>query len=1187
MATERTWRPARETPFVGREVELDALSSILRHVLRGKPRVAVVAGEAGVGKTRLIREFALIARHLDVYVVQGRAIEDSSVPYLPLMSVLRRSHAPVAPGSPSEGADATNTAGLVASLSGTVAPLATTVGNAVRNGEHDRLRIFLAVTQEVIALAHQQPTLIILDDLHWADPSSLDLLEHLVFAAADAADFERLPLMVLITHRPIADDHRLGRLLDRIRRESLTDAFEIEGLGSAETAAIVRALEPSPASNQLIQAVQAATRGYPLFIQEFVEQLRADGLLEQAGGYTTVRSLPAGVPSPPRDVSDAVTARLKPLSSEDMPVLNLAALLGDSFTAEQLARVAGAHADAIAPRLASALDQKVIVVDQAGFRFRHPLLRRALAGSVSPARRQAIHLQIATALSAADAEASGATSVEIADHLLAAGPQADPARVIEHARRGADHAFSVFAWAEAARLYAGAADAASAAGTVHGSALGELQFLAGLAHQHDFDIGPCLDRYERAMRAFEEAGDFAGQAQTLRHQTRVRYITTGTTNYGDAIDLERHERVLAALGDSSPLVRGLLLEVMSQVCWTTRNSARAEALARRALDLGERIGDDRLRHYASFSLGLAQFQGGHLDEALESYERSIEYARRADDPWIENPPLQRLSLIAHGCGRLDDADRLARQGRELTGRVAYAAEASYAFANLATTAVARGRFREAEGLAREAITLTRRTRYPWGGLIALLALASARTQQGRFQDARHALRLLRTPGEVLEQPGATVQFMVTAMEDLIVVHEGPGPALGEIQDRVTRLGALIGAAPFDANATSGMCAVVEIAAAVGAADAARVAHSRLARLFQAGLVLTSGGVFGIPRVLALGAVLLGDEQAAAKYFLAAEDSARTSGARPELGRSLLDHACFLLKEGDEDALRAAGERALLACAIFDEVGMAPYFDRAARLAESCGLVAPSPSPRSRKGELERREVELLERVARGRSPQEIAAEQLLDPESVADEIERLFAKIDVSGPALAAAYAFGHGIVGPESSPTPGPLVLMVTDMVGFTSFVERVGDARAQTTIHVHNRTIRFQLTRHHGKEVTHTGDGMMASFSSGDDAVACAIAIQRQLTRYSEEHPDAPIRVRIGLNAGRVLPEEDRLFGAALNAAVRVCARAEAGQVLLSASALAMTSEGVASVARELGTFPLKGFANPMAIYELPWSA
>ncbi len=1181
MVTERTGRPVRETPFVGRDVELDGLSSVLRTTMRGKPRVVAVSGEVGVGKTRLLREFAALARQVDVDVTQGRAIEDSSVPYLPLTSVLR-ARAPAALAALVEGARLE---------SGSIASATVKVGG---DTQHHRLATFLTVTEEVLALARHRATVIVLDDLHWADSSSIELIGHIVFAAADAADGEQVPLLFVLAHRPVPKDHRLARLLERFRRESLSETFPLEGLGRADTAAVVRALETAPASNQLIAAVQTVTQGYPLFIQEFFEQLRADGLLENADGYTTIGPAALGTWSA-QDIGDTVSQRIKALGRDDTRLLALAALTGDAFSVSGIARVAGLEAAVVSEWIARALNVRVLVGDGEEVRFRHPLLRQTLIGCVDLAERRSMHLQIAKALAAdagetrdaAATDAGGTTtkSVAIADHLLAAGPAADPADVIRRAREGADHAFSVFAWAAAARLYAGAADAAEGAGQVNGSARGELHFLAGLAHQHDFDIGPSLSRYERAMRAFEAAGDFAGQAQTLRHRTRVRHITTGTTNYGDAIDLGPHEKVLAALGDESPVIRGLLLEVMSQVRWTTRDSAQAEALALRSLELGDQVGDERLRHYATFSLALAQYQAGRPDEARRSYQASLAAAQRAGDPWIENPPLQRLSLLEYSCGRLDEAERLARRGRELAERVGYAAEASYACANLATIAVARGRYDAAEELAREAVTLTRRTRYPWGGVIGLLALASARMQRGQFADARHALTLLQTPGEVLDKPGASIQFIVTATEDLIRVTENPGEPLPEVKRRIGYLGPMLMAGPLDANATAAMGIVVEIAAAVGEPEPVRAVHARLVRLFDAGLLITSGGVLALPRVLALGSALFGDRAGAARYFDAAERAARESGARAELGRAFLDRAEFLLAGDDRDEQRA-GECAALARSIFEELGMHAYLERTSRVMGACGLAIPAPPPPSVARDLDAREVELLARVARGRTPQDIARDQLRAAGSVAAEIERLFLKIDVSGPALAAAYAFGQGIVGPASSPAPGRLVLVVTDMAGFTSFVERVGDAQAQTTIHVHNRTIRFELARHRGKEVTHTGDGLMISFSTGDDAIACAIAIQRQFARYSSEHPDSSIRVRIGMNAGRVLPEENRLFGAALNAAVRVCSQANAGQIYVSAGVLEMTSDAVAATARELGPFPLKGFANPMVIYEVPWS-
>jgi class 3 adenylate cyclase/tetratricopeptide (TPR) repeat protein len=1182
MTTERGWRSAaRDAPFVGREVELDALSSILRQSLGGKPRVAVVCGEVGVGKTRLVREFTTIARRLDVRVVHGRATEDSSIPYQPFMAVLRACVSWAA-ASASGSSDAT---GLLNSRSGD-APQSTTEPHSARHGEAERLRIFLAVIQEVIALSQREPTLVVLEDLHWADASSLELFEHLAFAATDAAETERLPLMIVATHRPVEDRHRLRRILDRIHREAVSDTYVLEGLGTSDTEAMIRALDPFPVSNQLVQAVQSATHGYPLFVQEFLHQLRSSGLLEQVGGHTTVRALPTGI-VPPRDVTSAVNARLKTMSEDELHVLALAALLGDSFALDRLSHVAHADSTSVLGLLERAVDQGLLVADEASFRFRHPLMRQALAGSVSPLRQQILHRQIAAALEERAEALSGAASLEIAGHLLASGPHAEPTTLAHHARRGADHAFSIFAWPVAARFYSRAAEAARSVQALRASAIGELHFLAGLAHQHDFDVGPCLEQYGRAMQAFREAGDLAGQAKTLCHQTRVRSIATTATNYGDHLDLGPHEQVLAALGDDEPWIRGLLLESMSQVRWTARDSQHAEALARRALEIAEQIGADRRRHHASFCLGLAQFQSGRLTDALASYEHSLEYARRTGDPWIENPPLQRLSVLHHAFGHLDQAERIAREACELAGRVFHAAEASFASANLATAAVTRGQFRDADERAREAMTLARRARYPWSAMIALLALSSARALQGKFRDARYCLTLIRTPGEVFDEPGPTVHFLATVYDDLLRVRAEPEAAHDDVRERLLVLTDILARSPLDANAASVLCAIVEIAAALGVPPCASLAHERLVALAENGMLLTSGAVFLVPRVLGISSALFGRAAEAEGYFRAAQRAAEDMGARPELGRCLLDRARLLLESGKVADRDAATACALRACSIFDELGMTPYFQRAARTAEAFGARAPRPSADARlSADLDPWEIEVLKRVARGRSAHDIAAELLLEPESVSASIERLFEKIDVSSPALAAVYAFGQGIVGSTSQPPPGPLVLMVTDMVGFTSFVERVGDVRAQGTIHAHNRAIRFQLARHHGKEVTHTGDGMMASFRSGDEATACAISIQRQFARYSDEHPDGPIRVRVGLNAGRVFPEEDRLFGAALNTAVRVCAKADAGQILLAGSALAMTSEAVSAQAYARGTFSLKGCAEPIPIYELPWS-
>jgi class 3 adenylate cyclase len=125
--------------------------------------------------------------------------------------------------------------------------------------------------------------------------------------------------------------------------------------------------------------------------------------------------------------------------------------------------------------------------------------------------------------------------------------------------------------------------------------------------------------------------------------------------------------------------------------------------------------------------------------------------------------------------------------------------------------------------------------------------------------------------------------------------------------------------------------------------------------------------------------------------------------------------------------------------------------------------------------------------------------------------------------------------------------------------------------------------LSRYGGREVTHTGDGILAAFRSLSQAIACAAAIQRALREYNGTH-DPALRVRIGLHAGRPLPEEDRLFGSCVNVTVRVCAAAQAGRVLCSELVRELASSSSFRF-RDSGLFELKGIEQPLRLYELVW--
>jgi adenylate cyclase len=162
--------------------------------------------------------------------------------------------------------------------------------------------------------------------------------------------------------------------------------------------------------------------------------------------------------------------------------------------------------------------------------------------------------------------------------------------------------------------------------------------------------------------------------------------------------------------------------------------------------------------------------------------------------------------------------------------------------------------------------------------------------------------------------------------------------------------------------------------------------------------------------------------------------------------------------------------------------------------------------------------------------------------------------------------------------------VIFFSDIVGSTDILQRWGDKKAQAITHAHNVIVRDCLRRHGGVEHQHTGDGFMVSFASAAGAIMCALAIHRKLAEYNRAYPEAPLLVRIGLNAGEPLPEENRYFGAVVNAAARVCALARGGEVLVS-EAVRQLVLGKGFIFVDRGLYELKGFAEPFRLYAAQW--
>jgi class 3 adenylate cyclase len=158
---------------------------------------------------------------------------------------------------------------------------------------------------------------------------------------------------------------------------------------------------------------------------------------------------------------------------------------------------------------------------------------------------------------------------------------------------------------------------------------------------------------------------------------------------------------------------------------------------------------------------------------------------------------------------------------------------------------------------------------------------------------------------------------------------------------------------------------------------------------------------------------------------------------------------------------------------------------------------------------------------------------------------------------------------------------LLVTDLVGFSALVTTLGDYAGQKLIQAHNGILRACLRQHGGREVTHTGDGIIASFIDPVAAARCALRMQSCLNEQRDRNPEMPLRARIGLHTGRPLPEEGRLFGGCVNYAVRVCAQAQADEVLISDCVRGLIVAQFACVER--APVILKGFEGSHRLHTL----
>ena len=894
-------------PLVGRRAELDWLARHVDDAAAGEPRIVFVRGDAGIGKSRLARELGREATARGFTVATARCREDLALPYLPLAGSL----VPLLEPMLRDDERVVDHERLLQQLLGTTSSLDALPGD----DEHERMRLLLTVTQAALELASQRPLFLIVDDIQWIDGPSLELVRHLVLGAADFALREPLALMVLCTHRPGLDAN-LEADLARLRREECAYELGLHGLTEPEAAELVRVLGFPDADRRLTAAVYEATGGNALFIEAVVKDLRDRG-------ETTPTARDLAVPA---DLDHALGVTLDRLSDEDRDVLTVAAILGDEVALDDLLRTRPAVAVEHAISEGEALG--IVLSRTHGVRFTHPLYAHLLRAAPTPSARHRYRLDVAEMVARADPD--GARALEVARHLIEAGDEVDAARLLDAATRGADQAWTLFAWGDAARCATAAVDAAAKLGRSD-TELAELHLRAGIAHRRNLDDVAARASLTHAVDAYRRVDDAGGLVSALLELGLVE-LTSG--EFATAIDLVELYELADRLEAEDP---GLAARLLAQMAtWFTSLDwlERAQPLAERALEIARESSDDAGAVQAEVALATLAWTHLDLQRARSLLEGAPSRARAGGEPWLANQAAARLSLTLLWLGDLADAETVAQRACDDARRTGDWSTLTLALAARLGVATARGEQLRAEQYGDEAWLALRLARYRWGASFVLPALAASRIAAGDLAGAREALTRWRTSSVAGEQDGSVGMLFDVAELFVRAVEARPVELPAWVTPALARWPARVGAAMVPAAlavlAASGACTVAD-----------EPLDEALGRIAESGMLFTDGLLFLVPRARGLAALAAGRLDDAAALLSEAISVARAIGADAEGAWAGLDLARALSRAGD---LSAAVEQARDAADRAAALGMTPL--AAAATAFITDLSNPATRPRA-------------------------------------------------------------------------------------------------------------------------------------------------------------------------------------------------------------------------------------------------
>jgi tetratricopeptide (TPR) repeat protein len=697
--------------FVGREQEMATLCANFEDTLTGCGRLVLLVGEPGIGKTRTAHELATYARTRGAQVFIGRSYEgDGAPPFWPWVQIVRAylSDCDIEALQTGMGTGAADIAQVIPEVRERLPKLPLP---PPLTSKSSRFRFFDSFTTFIKNVAHSRPLVLIIDDLHWADASSLLLLQFLV------RELSAAPALVVGTYRDLALElhHPLRQTLGELGRTGGSQTIELRGLTESDVAAFIRNTTGSSPDATLLAAVHRQTEGNPFFLTEVVRLLANEGQQPCVHISQTVIALPV-----PQRVYDVISRRITALSEDCLRVLILASAIGRGFTLDVLTRASDLPGTHILRALEEAIVARIITTDDrqtiGSYSFSHAFIREALYKELTLTQRVALHRKIGEALENLSTAYAHPPLTELAYHFsIAAQSGADVEKAITYASQAGARAATLLAYDEAVGHYEHAARLLAVSGSDPARRCEELLTL-GEARRRAGHSTQAKEAFLQAAEVARTLGARVGTRQVAPMLARAALgMATGFAGIAvkagvvDPCVVDLLEEALEALGgEDSALKAKVLGRLALELYWLPVAEERRGALSQQAVEMARRVGDAAALSYALNARHVVLWGPENVTHRLRDAAEVIQLAKAIDD--------QEMALRGH-IWRITDLVELGDLQAADEESAVYAQRAEHLkqpfylwFLTVwkAMRAGMEGRFDEAERLAHQALTIGQR-----------------------------------------------------------------------------------------------------------------------------------------------------------------------------------------------------------------------------------------------------------------------------------------------------------------------------------------------------------------------------------------------------------------------------------------------------------------------------------------------